>query len=111
MKSISHCAMSSQTSRAHRVCQTAKKVPDTRPRECGDDVGIPRFVLNLREGGQAAEGLRDPLLDRAIGVIYLPETERVTVPVYVSAKPKSELLACGSTPMAKTSGGQTGVAY
>jgi erythromycin esterase-like protein len=42
------------------------------------DVGIPRFALNLRDGGQAADGLRDPLLERAIGVIYLPETERVS---------------------------------
>jgi erythromycin esterase-like protein len=42
------------------------------------DVGIPRFALNLRDGGQAANGLRDPLLERAIGVIYLPETERVS---------------------------------
>lgn len=40
--------------------------------------GIPRFFLNLRDGGHVAEGLREPLLERAIGVIYLPETERAS---------------------------------
>ena len=40
--------------------------------------GIPRFVLALRDGGHVAEGLREPLLERAIGVIYLPETERAS---------------------------------
>ena len=42
------------------------------------DVGIPRFMLALRDGGRGAEGLREPRLERAIGVIYLPETERVS---------------------------------
>ena len=37
--------------------------------------GIPAFLLPLREGG-AAEALRRPRLERAIGVIYLPQTER-----------------------------------
>jgi erythromycin esterase-like protein len=40
------------------------------------EVGVPRFLLNLREGGRAAEGLSEPRLERAIGVIYRPETER-----------------------------------
>ena len=31
--------------------------------------------LTIREG-RASEALRDPRLERAIGVIYLPETER-----------------------------------
>jgi erythromycin esterase-like protein len=39
---------------------------------------IPRFLLRLRDGGSARSGLRNPLLERAIGVIYLPETERVS---------------------------------
>ena len=38
--------------------------------------GIPRFLLNLRERNAATAGLGDPLLERAIGVIYAPETER-----------------------------------
>ncbi len=40
------------------------------------DTGIARFLLPLREGGAAAEGLREERLERAIGVIYRPETER-----------------------------------
>ncbi len=35
----------------------------------------PRFWLGLREGA-AADRLREPRLERAIGVIYRPETER-----------------------------------
>jgi erythromycin esterase-like protein len=42
------------------------------------DVSVPRFLLTLRQGGSAAAGLRAPHLERAIGVIYLPETERVS---------------------------------
>jgi erythromycin esterase-like protein len=42
------------------------------------EVKTPRFLLTLRQGGSAAAGLRDPRLERAIGVIYLPETERVS---------------------------------
>jgi erythromycin esterase-like protein len=42
------------------------------------DVGARRFMLNLREPGAAKRGLRQPMLERAIGVIYLPETERVS---------------------------------
>jgi erythromycin esterase-like protein len=41
------------------------------------DVDIPRFMIPLRESPIAAE-LRAPLLERAIGVIYRPETERVS---------------------------------
>ncbi len=37
--------------------------------------GIPAFHLPLR-GGPAAAALRESLLERAIGVIYRPETER-----------------------------------
>ena len=40
------------------------------------EVGYPRFLLNLRESGRAAVGLREPRLERAIGVIYRPDTER-----------------------------------
>jgi erythromycin esterase-like protein len=40
------------------------------------EVGHPRFLLNLREGSPATVGLREPRLERAIGVIYRPETER-----------------------------------
>jgi erythromycin esterase-like protein len=39
---------------------------------------IPRFLLTLRGGGAAVEALRAERLERAIGVIYRPETERVS---------------------------------
>jgi erythromycin esterase-like protein len=39
------------------------------------EVAIPRFMLDLRNG-DPAESLREPRLERAIGVIYRPETER-----------------------------------
>lgn len=38
--------------------------------------GIERFLLPLCDGGPATEALRQPRLERAIGVIYRPETER-----------------------------------
>src|SRR6266850_1037528 len=40
------------------------------------DVGLPRFLLRL--GPSAPVGLHEPRLERAIGVIYRPETERVS---------------------------------
>jgi erythromycin esterase-like protein len=39
-------------------------------------VGVPRFLLALRDGGPAVKSLEEPRLERAIGVIYRPETER-----------------------------------
>jgi erythromycin esterase-like protein len=41
------------------------------------DVGLPRFLLTLRDGALAGE-LSQPRLERAIGVIYRPETERLS---------------------------------
>ncbi len=40
------------------------------------DVGIPRFLLPLRSSPDLAQELATPRLERAIGVIYAPETER-----------------------------------
>jgi erythromycin esterase-like protein len=40
--------------------------------------GTPAFLLDLRNGGDAAALLRRPMLERAIGVIYRPETERIS---------------------------------
>jgi erythromycin esterase-like protein len=40
--------------------------------------GIPRFLLTLRDGGKVVTALRERRLERAIGVIYLPETERLS---------------------------------
>ena len=42
------------------------------------DAGLPRFMLDLRAEGKARELLRLPRLERAIGVIYRPETERLS---------------------------------
>jgi erythromycin esterase-like protein len=41
-------------------------------------VNIPRFLLTFRSTDHAAAALREPLLERAIGVIYRPETERAS---------------------------------
>jgi protein-L-isoaspartate(D-aspartate) O-methyltransferase len=37
--------------------------------------GVPSFCLDLRQGTNGLEDLRKPRLERAIGVIYRPETE------------------------------------
>jgi erythromycin esterase-like protein len=42
------------------------------------DVGLERFLLLLRDHGKLREALAAPRLQRAIGVIYLPETERMS---------------------------------
>jgi erythromycin esterase-like protein len=42
------------------------------------EVGVPRFLLCLRDDAGLADALRAPRLERAIGVIYLPQTERVS---------------------------------
>jgi erythromycin esterase-like protein len=42
------------------------------------EAGVGRFMLDLREDGRARELLRLPRLERAIGVVYRPETERLS---------------------------------
>ncbi|HVE86762.1 MAG TPA: erythromycin esterase family protein [Myxococcales bacterium] len=42
------------------------------------DTGVPDFLLTLRDLGEAAGGLRERRLQRAIGVVYLPRTERMS---------------------------------
>jgi erythromycin esterase-like protein/predicted phosphoribosyltransferase len=42
------------------------------------DVQIPRFLVPLRTDGTLASQLAAPRLERAIGVLYLPETERAS---------------------------------
>jgi erythromycin esterase-like protein len=41
-------------------------------------LGLPRFLILLDNSGDAPQELRQPCLERAIGVIYLPETERMS---------------------------------
>ena len=38
-------------------------------------LGMPSFALTLPRATHLAQGLREPMLERAIGVIYLPESE------------------------------------
>jgi erythromycin esterase-like protein len=40
--------------------------------------GIPNFLLVLNKGQEATSLLRQPRLERAIGVIYLPQSERLS---------------------------------
>src|SRR5438045_6063215 len=40
--------------------------------------GLPRFWMNLREPNEAITLLREERLERAIGVIYRPQTERLS---------------------------------
>jgi erythromycin esterase-like protein len=42
------------------------------------DVGLGHFLVSLKGHTRAVEILREPRLERAIGVIYLPDTERVS---------------------------------
>lgn len=37
--------------------------------------GIPAFLLTLPRRSQVSNGLRDPMLERAVGVIYRPQSE------------------------------------
>jgi erythromycin esterase-like protein len=40
------------------------------------EVGLPSFLLRMEDLGEAAAGLRERRLERAIGVVYAPRTER-----------------------------------
>ena len=42
------------------------------------EIQIPRFFVDLRNGARKTQLLSKPRLERAIGVIYRPETERVS---------------------------------
>ncbi len=58
-----------------------KRVRPALPDSCEalfHETGIGDFMLPLRDGGRAAEVLSKPRLERAIGVIYRPETERLS---------------------------------
>ena len=50
-------------------------VPESYERIC-HEAGVPNFCLDLRQSAlNGSDGLRKPRLERAIGVIYRPETE------------------------------------
>ena len=55
-----------------------KKVRPAMPGSCEalfHDVGIPSFLLTLPRGTPVSMGLAETMWERAIGVIYLPESE------------------------------------
>jgi erythromycin esterase-like protein len=49
---------------------------DRSVEELFHEVALPRFFLPLRRAGEALGELREPMLERAIGVVYRPRTER-----------------------------------
>jgi len=59
------------------VKKVRPSLPESYERLC-HDCGLKRFLLDLREGenGRVAAALEEPMLERYIGVIYRPETER-----------------------------------
>jgi erythromycin esterase-like protein len=61
-----------------KIKRVRPSLPDSHER-MSHESGVPRFLLDLREG-EAGRELRDdlmePRLERFIGVIYRPETER-----------------------------------
>jgi erythromycin esterase-like protein len=61
-----------------KVKRVRPSLPESHERMAHDS-GIERFLLDLREGqgdGRLAGELMEPRLERFIGVIYRPETER-----------------------------------
>jgi len=61
-----------------KIKRVRPSLPESYERVCHDST-IERFLLDLREGerdDRLAAELRDPRLERFIGVIYRPETER-----------------------------------
>ena len=42
------------------------------------DVGVPNFLVRMQDAGDLRPQLRDPRLQRAIGVIYRPRSERLS---------------------------------
>ena len=61
-----------------RIKRVRPSLPESHER-LSHDSGVDRFLLDLREGeadGRLIEALMEPRLERFIGVIYRPETER-----------------------------------
>ncbi|MFL6736390.1 MAG: erythromycin esterase family protein [Sphingomonas sp.] len=61
-----------------RIKRVQPSLPESHERMAHDS-GVERFLLDLREGEierELREGLTEPRLERFIGVIYRPETER-----------------------------------
>jgi len=60
-----------------RIMEVRPSLAGSYERLC-HDIGLPRFLLDLREEADPAmvDALMPPRLERFIGVIYRPETER-----------------------------------
>jgi erythromycin esterase-like protein len=61
-----------------KIKQVRASLPESYER-ASHDSRVPRFLLDLREGEvgrELKEGLMEPRLERFIGVIYRPDTER-----------------------------------
>ena len=61
-----------------RIKRVRPSLPESHER-LSHDSGVDRFLLDLREGeadGRLIEALMETRLERFIGVIYRPETER-----------------------------------
>ena len=61
-----------------KIKRVQPSLPESHER-MSHESGVARFLLDLREGeagGELREGLMEPRLERFIGVIYRPETER-----------------------------------
>ncbi|MDM7924081.1 MAG: erythromycin esterase family protein, partial [Pyrinomonadaceae bacterium] len=56
------------------------------------EVGRDRFMLLMRDNGRIRSVLAEPLLERAIGVIYRPETERQSHYFYASVSQQFDAL-------------------
>jgi erythromycin esterase-like protein len=70
-------AAASDWDREMEVKEVRPSLPGSYERVC-HDAGVPRFLLDMRNGvnEEAVEALLEPRLERFIGVIYRPETER-----------------------------------
>lgn len=72
-----HCgtvAAASNWDEPMQIKQVRPSLPESYERLCHDS-GAARFLLPLRELDQSVAALRQPRLERAIGVIYRPESE------------------------------------
>jgi erythromycin esterase-like protein len=61
-----------------QIKQVRPSLPESYER-LSHDSGVPRFLLDLREGEvgrDIRQALMEPRLERFIGVIYRPDTER-----------------------------------
>jgi erythromycin esterase-like protein len=72
-----------------KIKQVRPSLPESYER-ASHDSDVPTFLLDLREGGvgrEVREALMEPRLERFIGVIYRPQTERFSALSSAGAKP------------------------